>query len=66
MQYYTCPDCGANLDCNEVCDCKKEKQSPENEDCSSSNTRAKIRTYNTMLFYHKKDIKSSISVRGCL
>lgn len=24
MQYKTCPDCGANLDPGEICDCKKE------------------------------------------
>lgn len=23
--YRTCPDCGANLDPGEVCDCRKEK-----------------------------------------
>lgn len=25
MYYHICPDCGANLDPGEKCDCKKEK-----------------------------------------
>lgn len=25
-QFYQCPDCGANLDPGERCDCKKEKK----------------------------------------
>lgn len=32
MQYTTCPDCGANLDHGEVCDCvKKGKEAIHNE-----------------------------------
>lgn len=27
--YKTCPDCGANLDPDEHCDCHKEAQMPE-------------------------------------
>jgi hypothetical protein len=27
-EYKTCPDCGANLDPGETCDCKKEKKEP--------------------------------------
>ena len=26
--YRTCPDCGANLDCGERCDCHDEKSAP--------------------------------------
>ena len=28
MSRYKCPDCGANLDAGEKCDCKKEKGTP--------------------------------------
>ena len=29
MFYRTCPDCGANLDPGERCDCRKEKEPSE-------------------------------------
>lgn len=25
VQYWTCPECGANLDCGEKCDCGREE-----------------------------------------
>ncbi len=28
MQYWTCPECGANLDPGEKCDCEKNKKCP--------------------------------------
>lgn len=28
MQYWTCPDCGANLDPGEKCDCQNENNKP--------------------------------------
>jgi transcription initiation factor IIE alpha subunit len=28
--YWTCPDCGANLDPNEKCDCKKDLTHEDN------------------------------------
>lgn len=31
MQYTTCPDCGANLDHGEVCDCVKKGKENDNE-----------------------------------
>ena len=67
MQYYTCPDCGANLDCNEVCDCKKEKQPQENECCPSFKSCVTNQITDLLchdLVYHKNGIKSSISIRG--
>lgn len=33
--YWTCPNCGANLDCGEKCDCTKEKAVPESAEHSS-------------------------------
>ncbi len=28
MQYWTCPECGANLDPGEKCDCEEQKNAP--------------------------------------
>ncbi len=37
MSYRTCPYCGANLDPDEKCDCRKEEEE-ENDHGSSDNT----------------------------
>lgn len=37
MSYRTCPYCGANLDPDEKCDCRKEEEE-ENDRGSSDNT----------------------------
>lgn len=37
MSYRTCPYCGANLDPDEKCDCRKEEEE-ENDLGSSDNT----------------------------
>lgn len=34
-KFVVCPDCGATLDHNEKCDCKKEKGTPPNNDESA-------------------------------
>ncbi len=34
MMYNPCPNCGANLDPNEVCDCEKEKSNSEKKELS--------------------------------
>ena len=31
MSEYKCPDCGANLDPGEKCDCRKENKKDDNE-----------------------------------
>ena len=37
MYYWTCPDCGANLDPGESCeDCKNKKEAKENEQSHDS------------------------------
>ena len=38
MIYKTCPDCGANLDPGEICDCAKEKKLPATNETASLNT----------------------------
>ena len=38
MIYKTCPDCGANLDPDETCDCAKEKKLPATNETASLNT----------------------------
>ncbi len=38
MIYKTCPDCGANLDPGETCDCAKEKKLPATNETASLNT----------------------------
>ena len=30
MSYRTCPDCGSNNDCGEICDCRKKEKKKEN------------------------------------
>ena len=39
MFYKTCPDCGANLDPGETCDCVKEKKLPATNDTASNHTQ---------------------------
>lgn len=36
-KYVTCPDCGANLDPGEICDCKRQSQSAELRNRAASN-----------------------------
>ena len=39
MIYKTCPDCGANLDPGETCDCAKEKKLPATNETASIQTQ---------------------------
>lgn len=44
MYYRTCPECKANLDPNERCDCKKEKQAAVvKADCFSNQTLQSVK-----------------------
>lgn len=36
MQYKTCPECGANLDFGEICDCTKKENAPAATEAPSS------------------------------
>ncbi len=44
MQYYTCPECGQNLDPGEKCDCQREgnKKSPSDKDAKGSKEKSLI------------------------
>lgn len=37
MLYHTCPECGANLDPGESCDCQDEKEPDQCNDSDSKN-----------------------------
>lgn len=39
MSRYKCPDCGANLDAGEKCDCKKEKGTPQNSESAKEKNK---------------------------
>jgi hypothetical protein len=52
MQFWTCPYCGANLDYNEKCDCKKEKA------VSAATKHGKRKTiYKNIVNQNKGDVK---------
>lgn len=31
MKFYECPDCGANLDHGEICDCRESEPTPPDQ-----------------------------------
>ena len=65
MQYYTCPECFANLDFGEVCDCQKEKQPPKNGSrglCQEISTQGVRHLNNIIIPPENKNVKSTQGV----
>lgn len=53
MPYYnSCPDCGANLDPGEKCDCQEKEKTPDTPEAYQGQA---TRTYQAITVYHKAE-----------
>lgn len=62
--YRTCPICGANLDCGEVCDCQRQNDGGENEDTTSVDPETRRRAVYERYEAYKKRFQKGENRNG--
>lgn len=63
MKYQVCPDCGANLDFGEICDCKKERDDSPTKQAAPS---AKETTTTSIVSCDSEDVKKLLALKETL
>lgn len=59
MKYKVCPDCGASLDFNEICDCKKENGLPHANENSPNPINSEALSPSLIISQEKSKVKAN-------